>query len=632
MRADLGDIAPLLHATNYLTHRGPDSGSWWSENQYFFGHRRLSIIDLAHGQQPMGSTDKRYVIAFNGEIYNYIELRKELEKLGHSFHTRSDTEVILEGYRRWGNEVCKRLTGMFALAIADRKEGGLFLARDRFGEKPLFIMETNDAVTFSSELGAFCCLPNYQGEINLTALGGYLCLNYVPGADTLVKGIKKLPTATWRQYSADGRVEEKTYWHPPFSCRNEASLEDNVERTGTLLDEGTKLALRSDVPVTIFLSGGIDSSLIAASAKKQSDIQHAYCLDFTEPSYSEYANAKHVADSLNLELRRVPLTAHAIEDFLPIVERLDDPLADSSALAVWTLARETAKDYKVVLSGDGGDELFGGYLTYKATALHSQLLSHLPHPVRRLLAGLSSYIPVSSTKVSASYKARRFLRAADLSPAEAHFTWNGTWLPREAGTFFADEASGTLAQGALNAIIKRYDIPAHPALQDLQRADIAEYLPNDILTKTDRMTMAFGLESRAPFLYPSLAEHAISLPEHHKLPPGGKPKHALRQLAENTFGPRVSTAKKQGFSIPVHNWLRKQARPIMEDLLSPSRLQDLPFLNAARVTEVMNIHTSGKAALGFELWGLMVLSAWYRARIQCIGFVTPPSDLKRIEI
>ncbi|MCW8914475.1 MAG: asparagine synthase (glutamine-hydrolyzing) [Magnetovibrio sp.] len=624
-------VESLCRATNYLTHRGPDSGRWWSEGQYYFGHRRLSIIDLDHGQQPMVSEDGQYVIAFNGEIYNYIELRQELIGLGHVFKTDSDTEVILEGYKHWGEGLCEHLTGMFAFAIADRINGGLFLARDRFGEKPLFIKDDAEAVTFSSELGAFNQLDNHKGEVDQAALGGYLCLNYVPGEDTLAKGIKRLPVATWRKYDANGQVRQYCYWHPSRSKIENTSFTDAMAHTQTLLDEGVKLSLRSDVPVTLFLSGGIDSTLIADSVKRQSDVEHAYCLDFTEPTYSEYDAAKYAADTLGLDLRRVPLTADALEEFLPIAERLDDPLADSSALAVWTLARETAKDYKVVLSGDGGDELFGGYLTYKATALHNKVSAMMPHPVRKLLAAVAPHIPVSATKVSTSYKARRFLRALDLDPAEAHFTWNGTWLPNEATRFFADPEYGELAKGVLKAITQRDAIPAHPSLDELQRTDIVEYLPNDILTKTDRTTMAFGLESRASFLYPKLAEYGINLPDDYKMPAKGKPKHILRQLAAQKYGTRISQAKKQGFSIPVHTWLRHQARHIMEELLSPQRLKDMPFLDANHVIKIKNLHSDNKAQYGFELWGLMCLSAWHNARILGRGTDNPIAQLDRIE-
>ncbi|MCR4378623.1 MAG: asparagine synthase (glutamine-hydrolyzing) [Rhodospirillales bacterium] len=626
---NLGDLQHLCAATNDLKHRGPDSGAWWSEDYFFFGHRRLSIIDIANGLQPMSSHDRQYVIVFNGEIYNYLELKSELQSYGHTFITNSDTEVIIEGYRKWGADVCLKLQGMFAFAISDLTNGDLFVARDRFGEKPLFLFEENGGVTFSSELGAFFRLKDFHADIDLEALGGYLCLNYVPGNRTLAKGIRRLPPATWRRYSINGITEDR-YWTPPEHPNINANLEEALGQLENLVDNAVSMALRSDVPVTIFLSGGIDSSLVAESAVRQSDIKDAYCLDFDVPTYSEFSNAKRVAQSLGLKIRRVTLTSDALEDFVSIVERLDDPLADSSALAVWTLAREVAKDYKVALSGDGGDELFGGYLTYQATAIHRSTMRFLPQPIRNALSGLAKMIPVSPTKVSTSYKASRFLRAANLNSAQAHFSWNGTWLPHDAKNFVFDDAAKKAAQDALKLLTSRHNLAPYPSLLDLQKADIADYLPNDILTKTDRMTMAFGLEARAPFLFPPLAEFALALPDHLKTPLFGKPKHALRKLAERKLGHHVSEAKKQGFSIPIHRWLRDEARHLAEDLLSPTRLKDLSFLNAAEVIKAKDLHMSGKAQLGFELWGLMTLVAWYHARILRKNPHPPLTDLQRV--
>lgn len=626
----LGDLQHLRAATNDLKHRGPDSGAWWSEDCFFFGHRRLSIIDIKHGQQPMCSHDLQYVIVFNGEIYNYLELKSELQASGHTFKTNSDTEVIVEGYRKWGTDVCQKLQGMFAFAISDRTSGELFVARDRFGEKPLFLFEENGCVTFSSELGAFFRLNDFHTDIDLEALGGYLCLNYVPGDRTLAKGIRRLAPATWRKYTANGYTEDR-YWLPPEHPDINTNLEDALGTLEHHVDNAVNMAMRSDVPVTVFLSGGIDSSLVAESAVRQSDIKDAYCLDFDVPTYSEFDNAKRVAQSLNLEIRRVTLTSDALEDFVSIIERLDDPLADSSALAVWTLAREVAKDYKVALSGDGGDELFGGYLTYQATAIHRSSMRFLPPPIRNALSGLAKKIPVSPTKVSTSYKVSRFLRAANLNSAQAHFSWNGTWLPSDAKNFVSDEAAKKAAQDALEVLAAQHNLPPYPSLLDLQKADISDYLPNDILTKTDRMTMAFGLEARAPLLFPPLADFALALPDHLKMPLFKKPKHTLRKLAERKLGRHVSEAKKQGFSIPIHRWLRDEARDLAEDLLSPTRLQALPFLDADEVIKAKDLHMSGKAQLGFELWGLMTLVAWYHARILRKAPHPPQTNLQRVD-
>ena len=615
LTGSVGDLDQLCAATNHLRHRGPDSGGWWAEGPFFLGHRRLSIIDLDTGAQPMATKDGRFVIVYNGEIYNYLELRSELISFGYQFFSNSDTEVILAGYRHWGEDVCSRLIGMFAFAIADRLCCSLFVARDRFGEKPLFVCETKMSITFASEVGAFCYLDNYQAEIDKEALGSYLCLNYVPGDRTLMNGVRRIPPASWRRYTLD-KAEQGTYWVAPtkeHSALNEIQARNDIQDK---IDNAVRICLRSDVPVTLFLSGGIDSSIIAKSAASQGRLKHAYCLDMPEGSYSELSNAKFVAERLGIELRRVVLSESALLEFMDVVQHMDDPLADSSALAVWTLSREVAKDYKVALSGDGGDELFGGYLTYPATLLHARMRALTPYPARKTLTHLANSLPVSANKVTLSYKMMRFLRSADLPSSQAHFTWNGTWLPGDASRFLLDESDASNTMQALALLAQAHSLGDNPSLLALQIADTRDYLPNDILTKVDRTTMAFGLESRAPLLDMRVAEAALSLPKGLKVRGLGKTKYLLRTLADSIYGARVSKAKKQGFSIPVHKWLRgKDGRALMSDLLSKQSLSELPWLNAAEVKRVESAHLAEKAQLGFELWGLMVLVAWHRARI-----------------
>ena len=597
-----------------LSHRGPDDGAWWADEKFFLGHRRLSIIDLGMGSQPMATADGRYIIVFNGEIYNYIELRDELSSQGCVFRTTSDTEVILEGYRVFGIDLPKYLIGMFAFAIVDRIEQTLYLSRDRFGEKPLFISESDSGISFASELGPIAALSWPNVVVDRTALAEYLCLNYVPGERTMIHGIRRLVPGTWRLYSAK-TIQSGTYWTPPSPVETAMNIGEATIELRSRLDQAVNIALRSDVPITLFLSGGIDSSIIAESAVRQGHLQHAYCLNFAEESYSELFNASQVANRLGIELRRVDFSAEELGNFLQLVEHADDPLADSSALAVWTLARATAKDYKVVISGDGGDELFGGYLTYKATMLHCYAARILPDFACQSLAKLANRLPVGDRKVSLSYKLMRFLRATDLSPAQAHFTWNGTWLPSDASNLMHDEVDRGLAYDVLNNLVSRHHLSMEPDLLALQRADATDYLPNDILTKVDRMTMAHGLEARAPFLVPIVAEFGLSIPAKLKLTPFGQPKLILRELATQLFGPKIGTAKKQGFSIPVHRWLRGPMRPMVEDLLSKSSIDQVGLLNTDAVLSCKQRHMSGQAQLGFELWGLMVLVAWYRARI-----------------
>jgi asparagine synthase (glutamine-hydrolysing) len=611
------DVELWRGLVNLVGHRGPDDSTFWHDGPFVFGHRRLSIIDLSQGQQPMATEDGRLVVTFNGEIYNYLELRDELTALGHRFRTQSDTEVLLHGYRAWGTGLPARLRGMFAFAIADRGRRELFAARDRFGEKPLMYAQDPRGVAFGSELKVLAALPWVRREINDESLSAYLCLNYVPGTATMLRAVHRVGPATWHLWTADGAARAGVYWTPPDPRAPDLplSMTEAAEQLEALLDSSARLALRSDVPVGIFLSGGIDSSLVARSAARAGRLSSAYCLTFGDASYSEWPRAEATARQLGVPLTEIRIGPGALEDFLRLVEHADDPLADSSGMAVWTLARAVARDVKVVLSGDGGDELFAGYLTYPATLAHAALTWRLPGTVRRALALAGSRLTTTERKVSTTYKARRFLRALYLAPSSAHFSWNGTWLPEEARRLVATPALANLTSTALTRLASSHGLKGRPTLRELQTADIREYLPNDILAKSDRMTMAHGLEVRSPFLDPDLAAFALRLPSSLKLSRDGRTKRVLRHLAARTYGVDVSGARKQGFSIPVHGWLRGPARPLVEELLAPSSIKEIPALDSRAVLAVVDDHMSGRRSYGFELWGLMVLAAWHHRYI-----------------
>ena len=615
---DGGAMAPstLFELVQCVSHRGPDDSTFWQDGPYSFGHRRLSIIDLSSGRQPMASADGAIVITYNGEIYNYLELRAELTALGHAFRTHSDTEVLINGYRQWGIELLPKLLGMFAFAIADRPKRELLLARDRFGEKPLLYLDDPRGTTFASELTPLSRIAQIR-EVDADALGRYLTLNYVPGEQTLFKGVKRVPPGSWRRYRADGRVDESVYWSPSASVDPSArSFEEAIDELDAKLQRATMFTLRSDVPVGIFLSSGIDSSLVARAAVKAGTIARAFSLGFEEQSHSEIAGARRTAAKLGVPITEVTLNASALESFTRLVAHADDPLADSSALAVWTLAAETAKHVKVVLAGDGGDELFGGYLTYPATLWHASVTSRLPMALRRAMAATGSRIGGGDGKVTTPYKLMRYLRAMPLPPGEAHFSWNGTWLPGEAAALAATAEAKASARHSLAWMAERHGLTGAITLGQLQRADVRDYLVNDILVKSDRMSMAHGLEVRAPFLDRDLAEFAMRLPSGFKAGRTGQGKRILRALARRTYGEEMAASIKQGFSIPVHEWLRGAARPLVDDLLSPSSVAALSVLEAPVVARAVADHMSGRLALGWELWGLMVLVAWHRQQIQ----------------
>lgn len=612
--ADSGSLAPAIEI---LRHRGPDGEGSWYDSPFAFGHRRLSIIDLDAGAQPMSDISGRYIIVFNGEIYNYLELKRELKARGAQFRTGSDTEVILECYRHFGVQTASKLVGMFAFAIADRRNRTLYLARDRLGEKPLYTWRRPSGdLVFASEIKAITCLPDFICEIDPVSLGGFLLLNYVAGEEMLLRGISRFPAGTCQLLHLDGRSQREVYWSPTShstitqdtALNGEAAVDELAKR----IDGAVEIALRSDVPVTVFLSGGIDSSLIAESAARQGHLRHAYCLDFEDARFSEWKNAKQVADGLGLELRRAVAAPLTPDGFARLIYHADDPLADSSAVAVDALAREVAKDYKVALSGDGGDELFAGYLTYKATEYFKLLRMIVPPALVAPLRSWLGRLSVGGGKVTTAYKLQRFLRAWALTPAMAHFSWNGAWLPADANSLLAPSLRDkSVVDRAAERLISRLSISPDADLRSLQIADATEYLPNDILTKVDRVTMSHGLESRAPFLNPTLAEFGIALDEGEKNGLWGPPKKILRTLARRTFPPEISQAKKQGFSIPVHSWLRSEMRESLETYISVEALDKMPFLDRDAVLARKQDHLSGRTELGFELWGLMALSAWW---------------------
>ena len=606
-----------VEIVNHLQHRGPDEGGWWGDGPFFLGHRRLSIIGLETGQQPMATADRRYVVTFNGEIYNYVELRQELEQRNYTFATDSDTEVLLHGYAEWGTRLPEHLIGMFAFAIADRQRNEVFLARDRFGEKPLFYMLRPDYVAFASELRPLAALPDLNREIDVEALGGYLSLNYVPGNRTMMKGVRRLEPGHWMVVKSDSEQKE-SYWSPPKGVSDQApqAMDEAVEQWRERFDDAVRLCLRSDVPVGIFLSGGMDSSLVAESAMRQGNLSTAYFIDFEDESYREYEAASEVANRLGVPLERTVLTPGALGEFLSLVEHADDPLADSSGLPVWVLSRLAASGNKVVLGGDAGDELFAGYLTYRASQHHATLMSRLPMPIRKAIAAAGSRIPTTEGKVTFSYKLRRFLRAAHLNGGMAHLSWNGTWIPSEAARLVVAGDVREQVSGALARRVESLGMSGERcSLADLQSVDVHEYLTNDILTKTDRMSMAHGLETRAPFLDYRLAEWALQLPDHLRISAGGELKTVLRAAARKTFGPKIADRPKWGFSIPIHGWVRCEMAETVRDLLSPEALRRSGVLDPVRVQRILDAHFSRRRSYGFEIWGLTVLMAWIRCRI-----------------
>jgi asparagine synthase (glutamine-hydrolysing) len=605
-----------------LTHRGPDGAAVKSLAQnesapIVFGHCRLSIIDAATGAQPMYSNGGQSVITFNGEIFNYLELREELRRLGSNFTTESDTEVILEAFQWWGVSAFDRLNGQFAFALYDLRDRSLYLVRDRMGEKPLYYYRDEQFLVFASEVKAiveFLRARAVPVELNSVAFGQYLSLNYVPFDVTLVKGIHKL--APGHCFKVVGKeIVSIPFSEPPIDFSFSCAIEQSLETFRVLLESASELRMRSDVPVGIFLSGGIDSSSIAVALKSRGLRPKAFIADFEQSTFSEAPKAIAVCRDLDLPYDVIPIRPAASE-FPRLIDQLvsqgDEPLADSSSLPVYLLSRETARQVKVVLSGDGGDELFAGYLTYRATSFASRL----PHFVRQVLyrgTFLAHMLPAGDRKVGLLEKLDRFLRNLDLPPGAAHFAWNGTFRLRDKLKLLAPEL---LSTSGLNEtfceLADRLNVSREtPQLKQLMLADQRSYLLNDILVKSDRMSMAHGLEARPVFMDYRLVQYSRLLDERLLLQGGeGKliPRAYLRKYAPwyQLAGPKL------GFSIPVHLWFRTILKDLISDLFHSRWVAEAGLFDQRALIDLLNRHLARRANLGFELWGLMVVLLWHR--------------------
>jgi asparagine synthase (glutamine-hydrolysing) len=596
-------------AVDSLIHRGPDQQGVYRSKYVSLGSTRLKIIDLESGRQPMASEDGDTVLVFNGEIYNHAELRRELEALGHRFVTRSDTEAVLRGFLEWDTGCFQRLRGMFAIALWSESRKRLVLARDRLGIKPLYLCRLQGDILFGSELKTILVHPEVERRISSPGLNCYLSLNYIPSPWTLVEGIEKLPPGHFLEW-IDGAVRTNSYWELKFEEQPEWTLASAKERLDYLLRESIREHLISDVPLGIWLSGGLDSSTILHYAAAQaSNRLKTFSISFQGRSFDETDYARTVANSYGTEHHELDLNpeedlAGAIEEF---AYYSDEPSADSGALPVWFLSRMSREHVTVALSGEGADELFAGYLTYQADRLASAARRI---PAGALKFGLSAlrHWPVSDEKIGLEYKVKRFLEGSLLPPDEAHLYWNGT---------FSEEQKKTLLRDAdhrhLRYALRQLPQPS-PSLGAVNRFLLLDqncYLPDDILYKSDRMSMAHSLEVRPPFLDHRLVEFAASLPEGFKLR-GLKKKYLLNELMKDKLPAAVLKRKKVGLDIPTHDWLRGPLRPLLLDALAPEAVEQSGLFRPDAVQSLVRLHLERRANLGFHLWGLMILFMWVR--------------------
>jgi asparagine synthase (glutamine-hydrolysing) len=592
----------LAAMSNALVHRGPDSAGEVVLGEAGLAARRLAIIDLEGGDQPMANEDGRIVVVQNGEIYNHAELRTELEAAGHRFRTpHSDTEVLVHLYEQHGPRFAERLRGMFAVAVWDSERRRLVLARDRFGIKPLYYRDGAD-FAFASELKALRALPDLSREVDLDALEAFLAFNAIHGPRTIYRGVRKLPPGhvLVREEGAV-RIERYAFVSPAVEHRDEPweALADELRER---LRDSVRAHLVSDVPVGVLLSGGIDSSALAALAAEHGRVS-TFSIGFTEKSFSEVELARTIARRYGTDHHELVVEPDAVELLPTIAAAFDEPFADSSALPTYLVSELAAQHVKVALSGEGGDELFGGYETYVADTLAMRTGG-----AARLLSPLAEALPSGSGRVPLDYKLKRFTRAAHLPPLERHHGWKEIFSPDARAELLRPDRRGT--EDPLDVYRARWaETEGADTLARLQDVDRAIYLVDDLLVKTDRMSMAHSLELRVPFLDPVVAELALALPPAARVR-GFAKKRLLRSAVEPLVGREIARGRKKGFSIPAAAWLRGELEPFAREVLGADRLRRQGYFEPAAVSRLIDEHVARREDHSRQLWGLITFSLW----------------------
>ncbi len=607
------DPSALSRMLREIAHRGPDGeGSWHGQADGWrvtLGHRRLAIIDLGAGAQPMGNEDGTLVVTYNGELYNYRALRPALERQGHVFRTRSDTEVLVHHFEQHGVDGVRELDGMFAFAIWDATAGRLVLARDRTGIKPLYYAELpGGGLAFASELSAVLAHGGVEGALGVDGLISYFFSDYVHAPHTIVRGVKKLPpghTLTWQR----GRLEApRSFWQVPAprapSGEDDAAL---AARLWSGIERAVEAQLVADVPVGIFLSGGIDSSSIAAAAVRRAGRRMtAFSIGFADSTFDESGPARLVAETLGIQhVTEILGEENLLEVVDRALDRLDEPLADPSYLPTYLLSQLAARHVKVVVGGDGGDELWGGYPTYRAQR-YARLYAAVPAWIRsRLVERAIARLPIDDRYQSLEWKLRRFTERWDDDPVRRHLRWMSSVDLPELGLGIPS------ARGLLPATLGAPLPETADRLHRLLALDFTTYLPGSVLAKVDRASMAHGLEVRPPLLDDGLVDFAFSLPSGHKLR-GSRGKALLKRAARGKIPDAIIDRPKKGFGIPLAAWLRGPLKPRLDAALGGSPLWDTGLLDRPTFRAWQDEHQARGGDRSKPLWALYVLDRWLR--------------------
>jgi asparagine synthase (glutamine-hydrolysing) len=609
------DAATLGRMNAALHHRGPDGdGTFWSE-QVGLAMRRLAIIDLTSGDQPIFNEDGSICVVYNGEIYNFLELRSELEARGHTFATQSDTEVIVHAYEEYGVDCVERLWGMFALALWDSRRERLLLARDRLGKKPLvyYVDPAHGGLAFASELQALLAHPAVPREIDLRAIDDYLTYLYVPAPTSAYRHIRKLPPGHRLVWQA-GHVDVAPYWQVRFGQKLQLSEDEAVEEFGRLLRDGVRRRLIADVPLGAFLSGGMDSSTVVAEmAELSSAPVKTFSIGFGERDFDELRFARQVAQRYGTDHHELIVEPRALDVLPTLVRHYGEPYGDSSAIPTYYVAKMTRQHVTVALNGDGGDELLAGYERHWAARVAARY-DTIPRFVRHgLIRPLIPLLPEPRQRRAFLRRAKRFMAAAHLPVFDRYLQWVGAYTPAQKLSLYTPEFAATVSSNDSGRWL-RENLSAEANLDPVDaviRADTLMYLPYDLLVKVDIASMATSLEARSPLLDHRLIEFCAGLPSSYKLR-GRTSKWLLRRLMRHRLPAEILTRSKMGFGVPVGEWLRTDLRPLLEDTLLSDRAQQRGYFRPSAVRTMVDEHLSRRADRTAHIWGLLMLELWLR--------------------
>jgi asparagine synthase (glutamine-hydrolysing) len=604
-----------------IAHRGPDANGIYCSGGAGLGHRRLAIIDLSDaGRCPMSDWYDNVYITYNGEIFNYREVRQELEAKGYKFRSHTDTEVVINAYIEWGVDCLQRFNGMFAFALWDEPRQRMWLVRDRLGVKPLFYARTENSLYFGSEIKAILAHPDYDNrQIDYAALSYFLAANWMPAPHTLFAGIRQLMPGHHVLIERDGTQHETCYWDMRFQEDGYKSEQSYLDEFNALIEDAVKIRLVGDVPFGSFLSGGLDSSTVAYyMARQLNQPVKTFSIGFEEDSFNETDYAREMAKAIGANHHERIVRADDAELIPKLVWHAEEPTADSSMVAVYAVSKLAREHVTMIHSGDGGDELFAGYPTYQAHYLH-KMYRWLPGFVReKIVPALVDRLPVSDAKVSTDAKLRRFVYGGRYDYQDAHALWR---------VIFNKEARAALLAPTMPAETFQADLvdvyrdafartnARHP-VNRLSYTDTRVYLPGDMLVKVDRMSMAHGLEARTPFLDYRMVEFAARVPPWLKLKNFRQNKYLVKAAMRDKLPPVISGRRKAGFNVPNARWIKRGLKSFVTDTLSPARLNNIGWFNPGVVENLLKDHFEERADNSHQIWSLLTLSLWWQQYIE----------------